>query len=290
MNAPGLLLATCLLAPLADGERPHGHADEMSTVYRAEAEGLDFYRDAKRNAPLKLVDHPMMRWTSAGEWSGEVYVWTLEGRPEVIGCMLSGPADDGGRFVLNELHLVSDKPIAPAALRNGKLWNPERGIASEPLIGAPAPAPAAPARLTQMRRIASDCSAYMHFESESKLRLLPQPLFRYGADETDIRDGAIFAYVSTIGTDPELILLLECRRNGQEFAWHFAPVRFSTRELWLQYRDRELWRVDPYQEPSGVETTSLYTIGFSRMVGDRDSAPRAAPERTTKPADSDRRP
>lgn len=285
MNAADLLLAACLLAPLPDAERPQGQSDEMSKVYRAEAQSLVFHHDAKRRARLKLADHPMMRWTSAGEWSGEVYVWTHEGRPEVIGCMLSGPADDGGRFVLNELHLVSEKPIAPAELRNGNLWTPERGLASEPLVGAPAPARAAPARLTQMRRIARDCSAYMHFESESKLRLLPQPLLRYGDEETDVRDGAIFAYVSTVGTDPELLLLFECRRSGQELAWHFAPVRFSTRELWLQYRDREVWRVDPFQEPSGAETTSLYTIVFSRAVGDGDSASAADSKRITRPDD-----
>ena len=49
-----------------------------------------------------------------------------------------------------------------------------------------------------------------------ELRLLPQPLYRYEPNDGDspMVDGAVFGYVWTIGTDPEVLLVVEARRAG----------------------------------------------------------------------------
>ena len=46
-----------------------------------------------------------------------------------------------------------------------------------------------------------------------ELRLLPQPLYRYESTDPDVLDGALFTLVSSAGTDPEIILLLEARKT-----------------------------------------------------------------------------
>jgi hypothetical protein len=291
------IFAICMAAALrtasgdepASGAKPRTEADYLRDEYRAEAEKHAFFLDDEKRQPLKLVDHPIMSWSNDGQWSGDVFLWTSAGRPAIIGCMLSGPGAKDLRYVFDEFHLVADKPIAPAELQTRRRWAPERGLAVEPLTGAPAPAATAPARLTQMRKISRNFTAHMQANVASELRLLPQPLFRYGTgdgrkaastgdgpevaptdDEGDVLDGALFTYVWTLGTDPELILLLECRRTAEGFAWHYAPVRFSNRALWLKHDGREVWRVEGHAEPQTAATSLLYTTAFSRSIPVRE--------------------
>jgi hypothetical protein len=104
---------------------------------------------------------------------------------------------------------------------------------------------------------------------------LPQPLFRYGDDGKEVVDGALFAYVWTTGTDPEFLLLLECRNTPQGMQWQFAPMRFTLRPLRLEHQGKEVWRVEAHQEPPKT-TTLLYTTGavrtFEVNVAPHDSA------------------
>ena len=50
-------------------------------------------------------------------------------------------------------------------------------------------------------------------EHRWELRLLPQPLYRYESTDPDVLDGAVFAFVTSAGTDPEAILVLEARKD-----------------------------------------------------------------------------
>jgi hypothetical protein len=258
------------------GEDPEPEAKQqadfayLSKIYRDEAEKHLFYRDAEHREQLKLVDHPIMHWNNEGTWSGDVFVWTHRGRPEVIGCMLSGPVGGGKRNVFDEFHLLADEPIAPADLQTHRRWAPEAGLKLAPVPDAAAPAATAPARLAQMRKISRQFTAHMQVSTPWELRLLTQPLYRYGNEESDVLDGALFAYVWTLGTDPELILLLECRRGDQGFAWHYAPVQFTNREAWLKYDGREVWRIAPHREPQGGVNSGIYTTAYSRTVSDQN--------------------
>jgi hypothetical protein len=72
---------------------------------------------------------------------------------------------------------------------------------------SPVPAAKAPLRLVQMRNIAADFSAIVHFGftdpeiTPHNLRLLTQPAYRYSEAEK-ILDGGMFIFA--IGTDPDL--------------------------------------------------------------------------------------
>ena len=62
-------------------------------------------------------------------------------------------------------------------------------------------------------------------------RLLPQPLYRYESTDPDVVDGALFAFVTSAGTDPEVLYPLTVVGTvfvtwtlvtgffGQNFAW-----------------------------------------------------------------------
>lgn len=258
------------------GDKPRADFAYLSKVYQEEAAKHVFYRDAEHREPLKLVDHPIMRWNNEGTWSGDVFVWTRAGRPEVIGCMLSGPVGGGKRNMFDEFHLLADEPIAPAELQTRRRWAPKQGLKLAPVPEADQPAATASARLAQMRRLSRRFTAHMQANTPWDLRLLTQPVFRYGDEKGDVLDGALFAYVWNIGTDPEVILLLECRRGDQGPIWHYAPVQFTNREAWLKYDGREVWRIAVHQEPQGGENSGLYTTAYSRTVSDRN--PKQAPK------------
>lgn len=265
-----LTIAFCLLAQPAD--KP----DDLRAEYLADAQKYQFHHDAERQQALKLVEQPVMRWANDDDWSGDVFVWTHAGRPEVIGCILAGPNDGGRRLMFHEFHLLGPRPIATIDLHTKRRWQPAEGLVRSPVPGAPEPADTASGRLTQMRQMARDFNALMEADGSWELRLLPQPLYRYGEPEGAVRDGALFTYVWTKGTDPELVLLLESQTGEKESAWHFAPVRFSNRPLTLLYQEKEVWSAGSHQEPS--ETNSLvYTTAYARTMS-QSPPPAAEPE------------
>ncbi len=274
-----LVLTFVLLAPVeaedsaapSESEKQAAASDYLRDSYRADAAKYAF-RKSGAEQDLQFVDTPIMRWANDNDWSGAVFVWTQQGRPEVIGCILSGPNGEANRNVFHEFHLLAGAPIAAADLLTKRRWAPKEGLRSTPVRDAPAPAETAAGRLVQMRQITREFTAHMEADGRWELRLLPQPLFRYGDEKSDVIDGALFSYVWTKGTDPEVVLLLECRKSDDKLAWHFAPVRFSNRQVWLKHDDQEVWRAESHQEPPGNVTDLIYTTAYARTM------PRQPPE------------
>jgi len=236
-----------LLSLLAGADSPTDAADkpkaEATQNYYAEtAARYEFYRDAKKQERLTLVTTPVFKWATDDDWSGDVFVWTYAQRPEMIGCILSGPKDKKSRDSYQEFHLLGERPVSNADMLGRFRWTPAEGLKLRSVEGAPPPAETAPLRLAQMRQILRDFTASMQANGEWELRLLPQPLLRYQSTDDVVVDGALFTFIWPKGTDPELILLLECRKTQNGNEWFYAPVRFSTRELWLKYREKEVWR------------------------------------------------
>ncbi len=266
---PQLLLTLCLLAqPTGDvavNPAPTT-AEYLRGAYRADAAKCAFCAACEQAQPLDLVEKPVMTWANDDDWSGEVFVWTQAGQPAVIGSILSGPLGAANRNVFHEFHLLAEKPLAAADLHTRRRWQPEEGLARTALDRAPRPAANAAGRLTQMRQLAREFTAHMEASGAWELRLLTQPLFRYGDGKADVIDGALFAYVWTKGTDPEVILLLECHKSDAGLAWRYAPVRFSNRSVWLRHDDTEVWRVEGHQEPAGNNTTLVYTTAYARTM------------------------
>lgn len=269
-------LALCLFVPLfrdAGSPTEAGQDDPakqrlaaLRKYYLQTAERYEFVRDSRERESLKLEPKPVMTWSTHNDWSGDVFVWTHAGRPEVIGCILSGPETADSRKAIQEFHLLGEEPISPVTTPGGVRWAPNEGLKLRSLEGAPEPAKTAALRLSQMRDMLRGFTAHMIYnERESHLRLLPQPLMRFSpADDIGV-DGALFAYVwPDGGTDPEMLLLLECRRTEAGVAWFYAAARFSTRELWLKHRDEDVWRVPP--RDGQAELSLPYLCGTIELI------------------------
>ena len=235
--------------PQAPKDQPEAKkGDWLHEAYLKDASEYEFFLDEAKQQKLKLLRDPVMRWTSGGDYKGEVYVWTHQGAAAVVGCIFSGPQGKTSRSVMHEFHSLAPTPLHAGA-RGGTGWlSQEPGIKPEPLADAPEPAKNQVRRLTQMRDIARRFTSQVDRENaRSEMRLLPQPIYRYEiADEgSPVVDGAVFAYVWSAGTDPEVLLVIEARRTDQGVRWFYAPARFTNREAWLKYQDREVWRAEP---------------------------------------------
>jgi hypothetical protein len=243
-------------APENDGMR------RLREQYQLAAKGYEFFLDLERKVPLVFEPKPIFHWASDNDWSGDVFVWTAKGRPHVVGCILSSPTKPD-RTAIHEFHALSPEPLGPAEMAAKYRWAPKTGVEFKKLDGAPAATAAG--RLPQMRALSRELHGFMQADGRYELRLLPQPLLRYQPTEGDVIDGALFSWVwAGRGTDPELIVAIECHRTPQGLDWRYAPLRFTTREVWLTHGDRELWRVPVHREQGREVCTSLYT---TRPVG-----------------------
>jgi hypothetical protein len=218
----------------------------LHELYLREASEYEFFADGSKRHELKLRQAPVMRWTSQDDYNGEVYVWTNDGAAAIIGCVFSGPQPNA-RYIMHEFHSLCPEPLH-AGRRGGSGWLPqEPGIKLEPIPDAPDPAGNPARRLTQMRDLARRFTAQVQREgSKWEMRLLPQPIYRYEItdEHAPVVDGAVFTFVWTAGTDPEVLLVIEARRTDAGVRWQYAPARFTNCEAWLQYRGKEVWRAD----------------------------------------------
>lgn len=244
-------------------EAPKGAASALREQYQLAAKKYEFFLDADKKVPLALEPKPVFSWANDDDWSGDVFVWTAKGRPWVIGCMLSGPGKTE-RPSYHEFHSLAPDPFAPAEMTAKYKWAPKVGVEFQKLDGAPAATAAA--RLPQMRAISRDLHAFMEASGKWELRLLPQPLLRYQPTEGPVIDGALFTWVWTKGTDPELIVAVECHKTDKGLEWRFAPLRFSNRELWLTRADKEIWRVPVHREAGTDTWTDLYTTRYAGKI------------------------
>jgi hypothetical protein len=221
-------------------------SQRLLELHTSDAATYSICRDAARTQKLELRREPVYRWTNptrVGGQVGEVFVWTYRGRPEVVGSIFSHPTGDGQRVMCHELHSLS-MAVLVVDRSASEQWVPQAaGVELKPVDGAPVPPGNAPQRLAQMRTLAREFNGRSLSDAGQawELRLLPQPLYRYESTDPDVLDGALFTLVSSAGTDPEIILVLEARKTSSGPQWVYGAARFSDMNLWLKHKGQEVW-------------------------------------------------
>ena len=235
--------------------------DDRESAKRVEelAGHYDFFADAGVKTKFERHREPLLKYTNPvrGEVYGNVFVWTHQGRPVVIGAVFDYRSEG---TLYAELHTLSRPGVV--GRRDGKeFWKPAAaGVAFKPVPGAPAPAATEKARVLQMRELSRGFSVERDHPEHKKeaLRLLAQPLFRYASPKTDTPDGAIFAFVDAT-TDPETYLLLEAS-GGDKPAWRFAFARVNIVEFRAEYKGEVVWRVEPVEWGAVYDRHEPYAI------------------------------
>jgi hypothetical protein len=208
---------------------------------------------------IPLHDESVLRWNNSVDQSvfGNIFLWTKAGRPEVVASIYQfySPKTD----FCAEFQSLSLDPLV--VTRDGKeVWTPTKpGIVLSEFAGAAKPAAGKPQRLVEMRKLAGEFAVQLTDYSREtyRLRLLRQPLLRYGAADSDVLDGALFAYTYT--TDPELLVMVEARKSDEGFRWMSGLARMNIGELKVTHRDREVWQAERLEHPY-LYKEGIYTL------------------------------
>ena len=242
----------------------------LKSYYRHKAKQYEFTLDAE--GKQKLVLQPVAMTYTGHDYqsvantisanSGEVYIWTYEGRAIVAGGIGSFPA--AGRWdFCHEFHVLTERAPQPIRINSlpDLIWRPE-GETPKLIQGAPLPADAATTplakgrRLAQMRKLAQEFSGTTVKPDDSgnaSLRLLPTPIYRLDSNELakghhKIVDGAVFVLTGQDGTDAEMLLSIECRKSDSGLEWTYFPAAMTYLEMWMEHKGTEVWHIPNYRD------------------------------------------
>ena len=244
-----ILLITLFLAadpdPAAKPATPEQQlVDRLHALNLAEARKWEMFTDDTHKDKAELVERPVYLWTNPlprfGFQYGSVFVWVHQGRPLVVGSIFGHPVDMQRRRLIHEFHSLTPTTLSAVCRdEQANVWKPKAALQLTPVPGAPAPEATPTRRLIQIRSLAREFSGHTidHNRERWQLRLLAQPLYRYEQPQGDIIDGALLALVTDAGTDPEVLLLLEARKDG----WQYALLRFCDASAWVNHKQKEVW-------------------------------------------------
>jgi hypothetical protein len=223
--------------PLPDRKEWLAQRAEEFASYQIDIEGA-------RPKSLKLEPTPILDWSNPERNTlfGATFVWTYEGRPELIGS-----AYGRAQYLRHEFHSLSTEPMV-AKQSGSQVHRFQPGIEWRELAGGPEPAASYALRLTQLRRQAERFQMMMIFrrprEVHHPLRMLPRPIYRSPASAVD--EVALFVFVQ--GTDPECVLLLEANSDK---TWRYAFARQNEASLQADLDGKQVLDMPPHQPLPG---------------------------------------
>ena len=254
------------------------------------AEQYEFQLDEAGHEKLKL-EPTVMTWTGEDykyafptiePISGEAYVWTYQGRAVVAGGIGSFPYASSRDF-FHEFHVLTEWAPQPTAMlpQGVDTWRPT-GELPRPIPDAPAPATGSTPALAKNRRLAQMRKLAQGFQGRTinpegtrtaNLRMLPAPIYRLDpkaleTDKHNIVDGALFVFTGEVGTDPEMMLYIECRKTDGGLEWTYVPAAMTYLEMWLEHEGKEVWHIPNYL--SDEREHNYITVTAERISPDVD--------------------
>ncbi len=201
-------------------------------------------------ADVGLRPQVVLRWRNAervNTGAAILAIWVDQGRPEAMATIFQN-----GNSICHEFGSLARSKKIVVRDKTRVVWSPGKaGVEFRDLPEAPAPAENRAARLRQMKSLAGRFAARLTPAkvgdgNPEVLRLLPSPLYRYDlkdAKETSpmLRDGGMFAFV--MGTDPEVVLLLEAVEREGKAVWQYALTRATAYAVDASLGDAVVWSV-----------------------------------------------
>jgi hypothetical protein len=257
----------CLLLATGRADPPQADAVKEEKAARMEhmrqgARSYEIALTADAAKKLSLTEEPLLRFDDqvTGVVDGAVFLWMLDGRPAATASVWIRKT--GHEF--HEFQSLAATSLTASHLGKER-WTPATaGIERKPIPGIPSPAATPVGRLNQMRAFAREHSATVigSKNDRQELRLLTQPVSRYGSAEGAVADGALFAYCK--GTNPEVLLLMEAVKHGQALEWRYAFARMTSRGCEVRREDKMVWTVPLVR---GESPTDPYFNIVQRYVG-----------------------
>ncbi len=245
LRVTGFLLLICKFAYAGEP-----NIKELLKLHQKDASDYKIAKDVDAKEILEFRSEPVFTWTnpvSFGLQTGHIFLWTYQDRPEAIGTIFSVKvANTEKRMIVHEFHTLSEKRLHPKTpAYSEEKWEPQIGIEFQAVEQSTLVENNSTSRLRNLKAIARTFEAETVDSGSQKrqLRLLTTPLVRYEPKTGVVVDGALFAMVSSDGTDPEVILIVEATRDGggQTLQWRCAAVRFSDKDIQVKRNGAEIW-------------------------------------------------
>ena len=265
-----MCILSLLLLLVAD-EPGDALAKTMRPIYEKEAAEYSIAVETAPKKALELKKEPVFEWLNPARSAqqGAVFLWLRDGRPAALACIFSHPHDKlAGRQINHELHALDAEKLVVKRDEYNQ-WKPQAGLARQELPDAGEPADTPGKRLLQMRKLAQEFTGHSVDRDGKRweFRLLPTPMYRYPAAKNGVVDGALFALMSTAGTDPEVLLLIEAKETDGKLRWDYACGRFSDWELRVQRKDKEVYSSVPSDtNPFTNDPKHLYRLYQEKVV------------------------
>jgi hypothetical protein len=236
----------------ADKQAGQARKERFTNYMRDFAESTAIRLAAVNGEPeqtAKLVPNPVFRYSDEERFipDATLWVWTRDARP-VAFQKVEGNNHGGGQMwticfaSLSEGLLNVRWPLARPP-REYTARTP--GVTFEPIPKADPPAETARKRTAQLRALKDRFSGRLGVNDQGKggaeTRTMAKPIFEYADPESKLPMGAIFGLSST-GTNPDLLLLIEARRDeAGAWRWEYAHARMTSASLRVRLDDDEVW-------------------------------------------------
>jgi hypothetical protein len=193
----------------------------------------------------RIVDVPLLHYHNLpGETlDATLWAWGIRGRPVALASISKERSGSNIEKWSCELVSLADRPVSLTA-KPGWKWAPATsGIEWKPVTDVPGAGETPVIRARQMKEIARRFSAtgiYQDGKETVELRLIDRPLHRFSDSEHGLIDGAAYAFAG--GTNPEVLLMIECRKDGgRNIAWHQGFARLGAGRLAARLGETVVW-------------------------------------------------
>jgi len=238
----------------------------------------------KRLLPLRR--EPLARWTDpTGDLTeAALWAWGERGRPYALVAiehyvhpgrdtdaeswgfelisLANEPLEVEGTNEVRAMNATSDahsKPVLSGAIH----WTPKPpGLTFCDVPDAPPPAQTAQTRLLQMKDLIKRFSAVIHpGPGQSELQLIPDAINRYSDAEAGQVDGAIFVFA--IGTNPEVIVLLEAQESTPgKASWRYAVAQATAASFKVAIDGKEVLAAPYHSDQANTPGASYFCVGM----------------------------
>jgi hypothetical protein len=269
-----LTIAAFWFAFFAAAGDPSGDSvDESDATRKERAARLDVMRrratslvveveSADGPVRAELVEKPILRYSTPQlrQFDQTLWAWGRVGRPVAIATI--GPKGC-------EIVSVADGPLSMTAKSGWKWAPPGSGITWKAVPDAPAVGKTAVERARQMKEIARKFTASASSKKVQfvELRLVDQPLYRYADPDHGLIDGTLFSFAA--GTNPEMLLLVECRREPRgNPVWQYGCARMSAANCEAKIGDTIVWTCSGGGPRGAAEPYYIAPFGEQDTVAD----------------------
>src|SRR5688572_28807056 len=217
---------------------------QLAEETKVSVAGSDREAELVKNPVFRYDDQPR-RFIDATMW-----VWTNKGRPvgfQKIEAVEYGDRDSPSALWQTCFASTSLDRLVVQWTDKQILRTTEPGITFAPLMGAPPVAQGSVQRKRQARELARRFSGRIftdpRAEVAQQMRLLTTPIFEYYKEASEEFRGAVFG-LSTNGTNPDALIVLEIDAEKDGPAWQFAVTRMTCCGAQVSFADAEVWHVD----------------------------------------------